>query len=106
MRRALTATWSLIITCFASVADGYTTSRYPKWTSFWRVEPTWDSSNCCAARWKLMLYAGGAKLPRSECARPTPTPHQSETLKKPETQVSEPKSRGQEHGGTANLVNR
>src|SRR5208282_6936916 len=66
MLRAMTATWSLITTSFASDADGYRTSRYPRWTSFWRVEPASDSSHCCAVRWKLRLSAGGANLPRSE----------------------------------------
>src|SRR6266404_2201616 len=106
MLRAMTVTSSRITTSFASDADGYMTSRYPSWKSFSRVEPAWDSSHCCAVRWKLKLSAGGANLPKSECARPTPTPQQSETLKKQKTQVSEPKSRGQEHGGRAKLVNR
>src|ERR1700688_1804591 len=106
MSRAMTATSSRITTSFASDADGYMTSRYPTWKSFSRVEPASDSSHCCAARWKLKLSAGIANLPRSEYVRPTPTPHQSETLQKQTTRVSEPKSRGQEHGGTAKLVNR
>src|ERR1700733_13258058 len=77
MPRAMTATWRLITMSFASDADGYMTSRYPKWTSFSKVHPVWDSSHCCAVRWRSRLSAGGASLPKSEC-RPNTTPHQSE----------------------------
>ena len=31
-----------------------------------RVKPAWESSRCCAIRYKLMLSAGGVNLPRSE----------------------------------------
>jgi Ferric uptake regulator family len=64
---AMMATWSLITMFFASDADGFMTSRYPKWTSSSKVPPAWDSSHCCVVRWKSKLSAGGANLPGSEC---------------------------------------
>src|ERR1700740_2405918 len=66
MPHATTATWRRLTTSSVSDVDGYMTSKYLKWISFSKVHPAWGSSHCCVVRWKSMLSAGAADLPRSE----------------------------------------